>query len=224
MWKVIKFLPSLSAAVFCKTKIRAWYWHTDNSCNKSCKHIVITLKIIYPQKNEIISLVTAVIQSFCNVCKVHNVSSQTDSQTESEADRRILVHRKSTLNSMSTTGPKIVCFLTRNVQLTLSSVQLTLLKCVMWSSKMQWRFLMEMISYLHNIPWDIKNNIHWCQNFVNFVPFKWRVTHNTSRLAITFAVVCWVRNRLTQMYLRDGVPADLVTCSVLVLHHLNIFS
>jgi len=31
-------------------------------------------------------------------------------------------------------GPKIVCFLTQSVQLTLSSVQLTLLECVMWSS------------------------------------------------------------------------------------------
>jgi len=28
-------------------------------------------------------------------------------------------------------GPKIVCFLTQSVQLTLSSVQLTLLECVM---------------------------------------------------------------------------------------------
>ena len=37
-------------------------------------------------------------------------------------------------------GPKIVCFLTQSVQLTLSSVQLTLLECVMWSSKIQWRF------------------------------------------------------------------------------------
>ena len=35
-------------------------------------------------------------------------------------------------------GPKIVCFLTQSVQLTLSSVQLTLLECVMWSSKMSW--------------------------------------------------------------------------------------
>jgi len=34
----------------------------------------------------------------------------------------------------------------------LSSVQLTLLECVMWSSKMQWKFLTEMISYLRNIP------------------------------------------------------------------------
>jgi len=32
---------------------------------------------------------------------------------------------------MMTAGPKIVCFLTQSVQLTLSSVQLTLLKCVM---------------------------------------------------------------------------------------------
>ena len=45
-----------------------------------------------------------------------------------------------------------LCFLTQSVQLTLSSVQLTLLECIMWSSKMQWRFLTEMISYLHNIP------------------------------------------------------------------------
>ena len=36
------------------------------------------------------------------------------------------------------TGPKIVCFLTQSVQLTLSSVQLTVLECVMWSSKMSW--------------------------------------------------------------------------------------
>ena len=34
--------------------------------------------------------------------------------------------------------PKVVCFLTQSVQLTLSSVQLTLLECVMWSSKMSW--------------------------------------------------------------------------------------
>jgi len=50
-------------------------------------------------------------------------------------------------------GPKIVCFLTQSVQFTLSSVQLTLLECVMWSSKIEWRFLTEMISYLHNYPW-----------------------------------------------------------------------
>jgi len=34
-------------------------------------------------------------------------------------------------NACQTPGPKIVCFLTQSVQLTLSSVQLTLLECVM---------------------------------------------------------------------------------------------
>ena len=35
-------------------------------------------------------------------------------------------------------GLKLCVFLTQSVQLTLSSVQLTLLECVMWSSKMSW--------------------------------------------------------------------------------------
>ena len=41
-------------------------------------------------------------------------------------------------NNSTLSWQAFVCFLTQSVQLTLSSVQLTLLECVMWSSKMSW--------------------------------------------------------------------------------------
>ena len=51
-----------------------------------------------------------------------------------------------------------LCVMTQSVQLTLSSVQLTLLECAIWSSKMQWRFLtanekqrMEELSLFQNV-------------------------------------------------------------------------
>ena len=64
-------------------------------------------------------------------------------------------------------GQKL-CFLTQSVQLTLSSVQLTLLECVMWSSKMQWRFLTLSLS------WNLGKNEQICtvkfQNFLGAMP------------------------------------------------------
>jgi len=49
----------------------------------------------------------------------------------------LIAATESALPSSVTQGLKL-CFLTQSVQLTLSSVQLTLLECVMWSSKMSW--------------------------------------------------------------------------------------
>ena len=56
--------------------------------------------------------------------------------------------KHSNLASLKYSGPKIVCFLTQSVQLTLVSVQLTWLKYVVWNRKMSARLLMQMISCL----------------------------------------------------------------------------
>ena len=80
-------------------------------------------------------------------------------------------------------GPKIVCFLTQSVQLTLSSVQLTLLECVMWSSKMQWRFLTEMIRT------DIDSK--WMKNYGRKSIFCLEIVEKMNRFALLNFKIFW---------------------------------